>query len=92
MPKTATYIRQVPEGSGDRRLYRLSEPLKGYESDSYEFVVVSAIVCAYGGPETFVFGASESGNVLNWCELDGSQRGVLDHRKALEDAGYEVVS
>ena len=55
-----------------------------------EYVVVSAADVMYSGPETYIFGADENGEVVDWLELPGSFRGKLDHVAALEGAGYEV--
>lgn len=88
--KTATEIRDRRRTSGAgaaHRLYRLSEPLEGFE-----YVVVSANTVMFSGPETYIFPADASGRIVDWGELDGSFRGDLDHEAALENAGYEVVS
>lgn len=92
---TATLIKNVEGFTGDARLYRLIPPMK-YEFDDEnpqqtEFVVVSATVGMFGGPETYIFPADESGNVLDYCELDGSFRGGLNHSLALSGAGYKVL-
>lgn len=92
--KTATFKKMLRGFNGVAGLYELSEPLKPYaidENDSeYNYVVVSAAI-AYGGPETYIFGADENGNVLDWLELPGSSRGVYCHKTALENAGYEEM-
>lgn len=95
--KTATFIRTVPNWRGNARLYKLSVPMtenRDWENPpcirSYDFVVVSAIIAPYSGPETYIFGAHENGEVGNYSELDGSFRGELDHAKALRGAGYEI--
>ena len=92
--KTATFKKRLETFTGDAALYELSEPLKPYaidENDSeYNYVVVSAAI-AWGGPETYIFGADESGNVLDWLELPGSIRGIYCHKTALENAGYEEM-
>jgi hypothetical protein len=82
----AVLVRKLTGFTGSAKLYRLDPPLEGNE-----FVAVSATV-AYRWPETYIFPADESGNVLDWGELDGSFRGALDHAAALEGAGYEVIS
>lgn len=84
--KTATLVKSgLPSFTGDARLYRLSEPL-----DGNEYVVVSATVAMFSGPETYIFAADETGKVTGWSELSGSFRGDLDHQAALQGAGYEV--
>lgn len=99
--KTATLLkRSIPQSGADQRLYRLSEPLEddwGWardddeETPAYEYVVVSAVYATWTGPETYIFGADETGKTVNWSELPGSFRGALDHERALREAGYEVV-
>lgn len=95
--KVATEIKRLEGFEGDARLFQLSEPVTyDYDYDtkqnskSTEFVVVSAVVAMFSGPETYIFPADETGEVLNWSELDGSYRGSLDHTAALEGAGYQV--
>lgn len=66
--------------------YRLDPPLDGIYAD----VVVSAADVPYSGPETFIFGANEKGEISDWGELPGSYRGGLDHEQALRNAGYTV--
>jgi hypothetical protein len=96
--KTATELRKL-EGFEDGRLFKLSEPVAydyDYDTGEYksttEHVVVSAVRAMFSGPETYIFPADESGEVVNWCELEGSFKGGLDHQRALEGAGYEVVT
>jgi hypothetical protein len=88
--KTATEVKEKRRISGVGaawRLYALSEPL-----DGHSHVIVSANIVPYSGPETYIFGASTDGEIDDWCELDGSFRGGMDHEKALSNAGYEVIS
>ena len=92
--KTATFKKMLSGFNGIAGLYELSEPLKPYAIDEidteYNYVVVSAAI-AWGGPHTYIFGADENGNVINWIELPGSSRGVYCHKTALENAGYEEI-
>ena len=60
--------------------------------ESYEYVVVSAAIAPFSGPETYIFGADEEGNVVDWRELPGSYRGGLDIDAALTRAGYMVIN
>lgn len=89
--KTATLVKQLPGFTGSAHLYRLSEPLTHDNGQSFDHVIVSATVASFSGPVTYIFGADESGKVLDWGELDGSFRGDLDHAQALRNAGYEVI-
>ena len=95
--RTATKICKAKNMSGDAALYKLSEPL-----DGNEYVIVSAVDLAsrfqsirahdWDATETYIFPANEAGRVTSWGELDGSQKGTLDHSVALRDAGYEVAA
>lgn len=87
---TATLIRNLSRGTGEMRLYRLDPPMPTEEQPT-EFVVVSATVAPFTGPETYIFPADEDGDITDWGELDGSYRGGLDHTEALTRAGYEVA-
>lgn len=94
---TATYIKPVSNMRGDARLYRVDPPL-----DGNEYIAVSAVDMAAQFPginfqsweatETYIFPASEDGEVTAWGELPGSMKGTLDHAEALRDAGYEEVA
>ncbi|MCK9597652.1 MAG: hypothetical protein M0R06_01350 [Sphaerochaeta sp.] len=98
--KTATFIKNLKGFQGEARLYKLSEPIE-YDYDweaekntkKTEFVVVSAISAAFdtSRPETYIFPADESGEVLDWSELEGSYRGGTNHTRALKKGGWEVV-
>jgi hypothetical protein len=96
MPKIAQHVKNLTGFTGLAALYRLSEPLKGYDwgdepgPPQYEYVVVSAAVATFSGAETYIFGSNERGEVVSWTELRGSMRGTLDHAAALENAGYQV--
>ena len=99
----AVYIKNIPQTVDyvQQRLYRLSEPIAGRyldsntweyaECGSYDYVVVSASVVPYSGPECFIFGSDAEGNVLDWNDLRGSQRGTLEFENTLMRAGYIVV-
>ena len=95
---TATFIRDVNPGAQQaQRLYKVDPPMEydkwpeGIESKT-QYVLVSAVDAMFSGPETYIFPADEDGAVLDWCELEGSFRGALDHEAALDNAGYEVTS
>jgi hypothetical protein len=70
----------------DSRLYRLSEPLGGFE-----YVIVAAYLTGSGEPETYIFGADLNGNQVSWSELPGSLQGKTDHAAALARAGYRIA-
>jgi len=92
--KRAMFIKRASVGAGDALLYKLSDPIKfKLDNDEYETfdVVVSAVTTPYGVEEACIFPSDSDGNILSMLELDGSIRGTLDHEKALENAGYEVI-
>lgn len=71
---TATFIsEQVSPTRAMQRLYAMSPPLAGHAH-----VVVSAAVVFLSGPETYIFPSDASGDITDWTELEGSQRGTLD--------------
>ena len=83
---TATMVKKLGgTWTGDARLYRLTPPL-----DDAAYVVVSATNAMFTGPETYIFPADASGEVIDWLELRGSFRGGLDHAEALSGAGYVI--
>lgn len=98
----ATLIQaNLPNYKGAANLYRLDPPMVyaewRYEDDThiekqYEYVLVSAAVVPFEGPETYIFPADSEGNVTDFSELPGSYRGGLNHKKALRGAGYEMVN
>lgn len=97
-PRIATLVINKLDGwNGDARLYKLSVPMKYQEL--YEqvekdcgYVIVSAVIAPYSGPETYMFAAHESGEPINFLELPGSFKGHLDHELALANAGYSVAT
>lgn len=86
MSKQAKFLKDLDGFTGMAKAYELSEPLGGFTH-----VVVSAATVMHTGPETYIFGADPGTlKVADWCELEGSYRGGLDHEEALRSAGYEV--
>jgi len=88
--KSAVAVKSVKEAKGRACLYKLSDPLMGYE-----YVVVSAAKDHRDNynnviGETFIFGSDETGQIKSFLELPGSYKGGLDHQKALNDAGYDI--
>ena len=87
---TPTSIR-IPGMRGDARHYKLSEPIRDWDGNEYEYVIVSAVSSVWA-TETYIFPADEQAEVVDWSELDGSYRGGTDHAAALRNAGYEVTA
>lgn len=86
LENTATLLNAKLEGfNGHAALYECAPPLEGHK-----YVVASAVVTTYSGPETYLFPANGQGKITNWSELSGSYRGGLDHAQAFENAGYQA--
>lgn len=81
---SAEFIKETTTSAkAKQRLYKLNPPFEGHE-----YIIVSAVEVTVSGPETYVFAANEKGEVTDWCELGGSFKGSLDHKKALNNIGY----
>jgi len=94
--RTATFVRTIQGFRNRAELFRLSEPVtvaKPGDTRTTLFVIVSAIAWTadFRVPETFVFPADESGQVIDWDELPGSFRGACDIDRALRAAGFDVI-
>lgn len=96
--KTAKFIKTL-DWLSDARLYKLSEPVGYSEWDDdldqdvekkTDFVVASAAMVRNQGPETYLFPCDSEGEPYSWLELNGSFKGGLCHKTALNNAGYEV--
>lgn len=83
--KTAKFIRNIGCWSSIASLYKLSEPLSGYN-----YVIVSSRYSGYWGSETYIFGSDENGKVTNFTELYGSYKDGLSKEYALSIAGYTI--
>lgn len=53
-----------------------------------DYVLVSAAIVKFSGPETYIFPSDAEGQVTDWGELEGSYKGGLNHTVALEGMGY----
>ncbi len=84
--KQAKVLKPLSGWSGSATLYEVSPPLEGHR-----FVVVSAAVAMFSGPETYIFPSDASGEVTDYGELDGSFSGALDHTEALRRVGYTIT-
>ena len=96
---TATFVKHTGVKNDmvvQQSLYRLDPPLRAHSWDddeevpAYEYVVVSAANVIFSGPETYIFGANEKGEVVDWAELPGSYKGGLSIADALMDVGYAL--
>lgn len=91
----AKFIKDLDGFTGEAKLFRLDPPFqsKGWDDEQigpHEYVVVSATVAMFSGPETYMFPADEEGNVTDWAELPGSFKGGMSRKVALQNAGYTV--
>ena len=91
--KKAYRIKRLSGFKGEAWLYRLNPPMPyDWEGEEFtEYVVSSAVVAPFTGPETYLFPAGPSGKVLDWGELEGSYRGGLNCDQAVRNAGYAIV-
>jgi hypothetical protein len=98
--KKAKFIKQLEGYQGNAALYELSEPVSyprwvnhDEEQQKTKWVVVSALDSAFdtGISECYIFAAADNGEVVDWGELDGSERGTTNHQYVLASAGYELV-
>lgn len=85
-------VRDLSGFTGNAALYELSANVEYGDGQKTRFVIASAATVPFSGPETYIFPASETGEVLDWLELDGSTRGVLDHGCALRAAGFSKAA
>ena len=92
MTKIAHLIKPLQGFSGTAALYKLTPSLVVGDDnalETHEYIVVSATIVMYSGPETYIFPANADGEVVDWLELPGSFKGALDIEQALRNAGYE---
>ena len=66
-------------------LYKMQPPYEGNE-----YVIASAVMVMFSGPETYLFAALADGEPVNMSELPASSRGTLSHAEVLAAAGYEI--
>jgi hypothetical protein len=104
MMGTATLLKDnLKHSMGHAALYKLEPPLKHTKYDysgetetesivDIPLVRVSAVHLHFGGIETYIFAANESGDVTDWGELEGSRKGTLSHAVVLDNIGYTIVS
>ena len=95
--KKAKFIEKKEDYAGNARLYECTPPMEWDYWDGKKdvkkkakYVIVSAANVMYDGPETYIFPANKKGEVTNWGELEGSYKGGLSHRAALQGAGYDL--
>ncbi len=69
----AGFIKDLEGWTGTAKLWKVGN----------SHVVTSAAIAMFTGPETYVFGCDEEGEVADFEELEGSYRGDLDHDRAI---------
>ncbi len=84
----ATFIKEI-QGTAPGVVQRLYECEEGGPLPRH--VVVSASTRVPGG-ETYIFASDANGTITDWCELEGSYKGGLNHEDALRFAGYETAT
>ena len=85
---SATNVMDLHGFAGTAILWKLQPPMDTRQGET-EYVITSAAVVRFTGPETYIFPATDSGEVTDWVELSGSYRGGFDHKEALRRAGYD---
>lgn len=85
----AKFIKDMNNFRGVAKLYEVSPNISFGDNENTTFIVVSKIDNEFG-QETYIFPASEDGEIVDYCELDGSQKGDISHEDVLRDAGYEI--
>jgi hypothetical protein len=95
--KKAKHIKDIKGMKSDAALYKLEQEETYGWDDEYKtkFVIVSAVTLPFphigGGTETYIFPATEDGEIIQYLEMEGSRRGTLKHCDALIGLGYEIV-
>ncbi len=93
----ATVIWKREGERGEQWLCKLEPGLQQHDSwegalgATHEYVIVSAMNVLLSGPETYIFGATDRGKIVDWSEMPGSFKGALDHEEALRRAGYTEI-
>jgi len=96
--KTAKFVEAI---SAKADLYELSEPISYTYLDGdnrstakTKYVAVSCVNVPFSGPETYIFPADMSGEILSYLEingsLNGSLRGEFNTKKALRGLGFKL--
>ena len=90
----ANFVKDMSsEFHGDAELFKI-EPAWEFtdwseETRIIEYIVVSATIVMFSGPETYIFEADSDGKIIDWGELPGSFQGSCDIDEALKN--FEVI-
>ncbi len=93
MIKIAQRIKEIHNGISIKFLYQLTPPIEIKGDKGEATVTIDYVVCStsfFFGLETYIFHADSQGNIMNLCELQGSQKGTSNHKQVFSDIGYEV--
>ena len=99
----AEFVSTLSGFRGNATLWKVSPPMEtdAWDPDGtrrvleFSHVVVSAVedyIHGFGVRETYIFGADETGKVLNWLELPGSTKGIVSPDKIFSKLGYTIIS
>lgn len=90
--KTAKLTKDNLENfTGHAALYELSDKVKYDDDKETRYVICSTANAMFSDIETYIFPADKDGKILDWVELDGSERGTSSHKTVLKNAGYKLV-
>lgn len=85
----AKFIKDMNNFRGEAKIYEVSPAISFGDNENTKFIIVSKIDNEFG-QETYIFPANEDGEIKDYCELSGSQKGDISHGQVLRDAGYEI--
>lgn len=79
-------VRRLCDWGSEAYLWQMSPSFGGRK-----FVITSATMVQYSGPECYMFPATADGEETSMAELWPSRRGTLDHLEIIRAAGYVPV-
>ena len=77
------FVSKIKDINSRQTLWKAEPPL-----DGNEYIITSASDVMFTGAETYIFPADKDGNITDWCELRGSYRGELNHKRCFSNIGY----
>ena len=90
MSKVATFVKQAENMKGQAEVYDVDPPIKDWDGEEYDTVVISSI-CGVYATECFIFPwDKEEDTISDWGELNGSKKGVVTPSELLRELGYEI--
>jgi hypothetical protein len=79
------FVTKIKDVNGRQVLWKAEPPLEGHE-----YIITSESNVMFTGAETYIFASDKDGNITDWCELPGSYRGELNHKKCFSNIGYNI--